>query len=371
MSRKRRQRTLDLTGLDTAPSQVVGAVRLVPLLRAEPIEGLRLYRVPVGAVTRVELDYRTDYTAYVPHAMVAELPDAPRASLGARLTAPGSPIDELFGVKVMRRLARKQGPGRLRFLPQHLGIDAYLSLGFRGPDVMYSEFSQRALSRGLSPRGEMFVRGADVKGLADALRVFEVHETQVGVLVFVADELAAAFVSPCTADYRRLHPTLLADYYGELILQYGVLYPSAPALWEPIDAQTIHSLDDLSRAIDARRARWSEFAALMASGLTDMTYRMESVQRLGRFELLRFTPTYELGEACHVGECIFDERGHLAHLSTVRLSAAQVRRGYLIANFIDCGWDIGRLAKRLNSSVSELAVRLRKSGLGAMLRNHV
>jgi hypothetical protein len=56
------------------------------------------------------------------------------------------------------------------------------------------------------------------------LRVFEIHEGQCGVLVFVADHLASAFVVPHPEDYRLLHRTLIEDFYGELIFQSSHLH---------------------------------------------------------------------------------------------------------------------------------------------------
>ena len=167
---------LDFTGLRAAPSQALGTVRLVPLVRNEPIEALRLYSVPTHAdLTVVRLDPHTAYTAYVPHALVAELPGQKqgRASAGTQLVKPRAAAADVFRVQVTDRLARREGPGRLRMLPQHLALDAYLSVGFGGPNVVWPEFSREVLSRGLSPRSEAVYRGRDVPGLADALRVFE------------------------------------------------------------------------------------------------------------------------------------------------------------------------------------------------------
>lgn len=53
------------------------------------------------------------------------------------------------------------------------------------------------------------------------MRLFEIHENKVGMLVFVAATFASAFVLPHSDDYAVLHRTLLTDFYGELIWQYG------------------------------------------------------------------------------------------------------------------------------------------------------
>jgi hypothetical protein len=389
MSRAERMR-LDFTGLRAAPSQVVGAVRLVPLLRDEPIEALHLYVLPTEAdLTVVRLDERTYYTAYVPHALVVELPGQKQAhaSLGTQLVRPRAKPEGVFRVQVLDRLARREGPrtprapvqgkaakarpSRLRLLPQHLALDAYLSVGFAGPNVAWPEYSQQVLSRGLSPRSEHVYRGRDVPGLADALRVFELHPGQVGVLVFVADAFASAFVAPRPEDYRRLHRTLLEGMYGELLVQYAVLHPQAPALWQPLDPAALGSLDALGHALDGLRREWNAFAGLMASGLFDAELDVHTVQRLGGFRLQRFLPSFHPHADNHVGEAIVDAAGRLAYLETFRLSAAQARRGRLLATLVAVDWELEACAQALEIAREELLARLRNNGLEHLLKAHV
>lgn len=365
---------LDFTGLRAAPSQVVGAVRLVPLVRDEPIEALRLYVRPYTAdLTAVRLDPNTQYTAYVPHALVVELPglQRPRASLGAQLVRPRAKPESVFRVQALDRLARREGPGRLRLLPQHLALDAYLSVGFAGPNVPWPEYSHQVLSRGLSPRSEQTYRGREIPGFDDALRVFELHAGQVGVLVFVADAFASAFVAPRPEDYRRLHRTLLQNMYGELLVQYAVLQPEAPGLWQRLDGQAIDSLDALGLAVDGLRREWSAFAGLMASGLMDAEVDACTLHRLGGFRLLRFLPSFHPHAENHVGEAIVDGEGRLAYLETFRLSAAQARRGRLLATLVAEDWNLDAAAEALEATRGELMARLRNNGLEALLKPHL
>lgn len=62
-----------LAGLRTRPSQVWGAVRLVPLVRPEPVQDLRLHpRIHDGPGV-VDLGRREGtYFSYIPHSFVAE-----------------------------------------------------------------------------------------------------------------------------------------------------------------------------------------------------------------------------------------------------------------------------------------------------------
>lgn len=379
-ARKRERRRLDLAGLEAAPSQVVGAVRLVPLLRDEPLEGLQLYSLPYEAdLTVARLDERTAYVSYVPHGLVATLSPSDHgaaggaagrahASLGTQLARPKARPAELFRVQVLHRLARREGADALRMLPQHLALDAYLSVGFGGPSVAWPEYSREVLSRGLSPRVERTYRGGELSGLADALRVFELHPGQVGVLVFVADAFASAFVTPRPEDYRRLHRTLLLDMYGELLVQYAVLYPEARALWQPLRAGAIDSLDALAEAVAGLRRQWSAFAGLMASGLVEAELELETVQRLGGFRLLRMLPSFHPHADNHVGEAIVDAQGRVAYLKTFRLSAAQARRGRLLSTLVAVDWELEAAAEALGATREELLARLRNNGLGHVLR---
>lgn len=364
---------LDFRGLRAAPSQALGTVRLVPLVRDEPIEALRLYAVPTRAdLTVVKLDPRTTYTAYVPHALVATLPgqEQAHASAGTQLVRPQAAPEAVFRVQVTQRLARRE-QGGLRLLPQHLALDAYLTVGFAGPDVAWPEYSRQVLSRGLSPRAERVHRGHDVPGLADALRAFELYPEQVGVLVFVADAFASAYVAPHPDDYRRLHRTLLQDMYGELLVQYAVLHPEVAALWGRIDGSAVGSLEDLAGAVAGLRRDWSTFAGLMASGLYDAELDVTTVQRLGGFRLQRFLPSFHPHAENHVGEAIVDAAGRLAYLQTFRLSAAQARRGRLLSTLVAAGWDLDAAAEALGATREELLARLRNNGLGHLLKAHV
>ncbi|NEA11862.1 hypothetical protein G3I27_27540, partial [Streptomyces sp. SID10692] len=65
---------LELTGLTVRPAQVWGGVRLVPLVRASPVEGLRLHREVYEGMGAgiVELGPRERYLSYIPHGLVAD-----------------------------------------------------------------------------------------------------------------------------------------------------------------------------------------------------------------------------------------------------------------------------------------------------------
>ncbi|MFH8724618.1 ARPP-2 domain-containing protein [Streptomyces termitum] len=363
---------IDLTGLEVRPSQVWGGVRLVPLVRSEPVAGLRLHREayddPDG---RVEVGDGTVYTAYVPHGFVADWSGDGResAAYGTRLgDAPGAAVP----VRAPRqRMAKRRGGRRLRFLPLHLALEGYLALHFGGPPVLWEEWSRQALRRGLSPRAEAAYAGAEVPGLAEALRVFELHPGQCGVLVYVSDALASAFVVPGPEDYRALHPTLVEDLFGELVHQYARYGGPVPEFAARIrdGAGGIRDLADLRAAAREQERRWTlAHDGLMARELLETRYAFERVYRAGPFTLYRFLPPFARdGLGQHIGELITDRRGRTAYLKTFRLSDAQVRRGYLLRRLASLDWHLGRTAGEMGISREELVRRVTAAGFGPLL----
>ncbi|GGT94240.1 hypothetical protein GCM10010289_12950 [Streptomyces violascens] len=153
--------SLDLTGLTAGPAQVWGGIRLVPLLRAEAVEGLRLSREAYGdpAGAEVRLNDTTRYTSYVPHGFVADWSgEGPSAAYGTRLG------DGVPNRVPLHRMAKRRPGDRLRFLPLHLALEGYLALHFGGPSVQRDTWSRAALRSGLSPRVESAYLGARCPG---------------------------------------------------------------------------------------------------------------------------------------------------------------------------------------------------------------
>jgi hypothetical protein len=204
--RQVQQKRLALKGLTMAPSQVWGGVRIIPLLREEVRGDLRItrrvYPNPWGVV-KLDSPWREPSAAYysfIPHALVLSwsADGSPTAAYGGRLLSEESGDADLckWGISLLARMAKREGKNQLRFLPLHLAMEGFLSLYFNGPDIAWSEYSRRVLSTGLSPREEYSYTGRSISGLEDALRVFEIHEGQVGVALFVGDALASVYVVP-------------------------------------------------------------------------------------------------------------------------------------------------------------------------------
>ncbi|MEL6760317.1 MAG: hypothetical protein AAFP04_07910, partial [Myxococcota bacterium] len=352
MKRGNRKNRLKLSGVGFASSQVWGSIRLVPVVRAAPPGDLRMdARSYQDDVTIVSLqgelmDEGLKYTSYVPHGLVVRWTEdgLPAASFGAELhKADGKRLKKLPGVRVAHRMAKKEGPNQLRLLPLHLAMEGFLSLHFGGPEVAWSEYSRQAISRGLDPRRESSVSGRWLQGLQDALRLFEIHENQVGSLIFVADALASAFIVSHPADYRRLHNSLLQDFYGELLYQYSFL--DAPASMRAcLNEHKIESIADLERGLAGMRTEWAAFGNLMADGLLSRHVNMKRVYKAGPFQLSRFMTELVPSEENHIGEGIFRDDGTVEYLKTYRLSAAQTRRAFLLSTLAEFHWNIDAAA---------------------------
>lgn len=368
--------TFRLDGLETRPAQVWGSVRLVPLVRDEPVPYLRLHRKVYAEPVSVVDVGDSFYVSYVPHAFVATWSDGdqmPAASYGARLLERDTRASPpRVPVRFTRRMARKAGRDRLRFLPLHLAVEGYLALHFGGPEIAWEEWSRRAVAHGLSPRSEETYLGLQVHGIEDALRVFEIHPGQCGVMVYVADALASAFVTPHPDDYRALHPTLVEDLLGELIHTYGLLAGPAGDLSARIDDTEVRSLRDLRAAAERRQAEWAAFHDdVMAGGLFDEDGSHRVVQYLNGFELARFLPSFGLRRENHIGEAITDTDGRIAYMKTFRLSEAQVKRGYLLKRLAAHEWRLDATAAALGTDEAALALRLERAGFGYLLRQDV
>lgn len=382
---------LDFTGLTARPAQVWGGVRLVPLVREEPVPGLQLHREVYDRFGEVLVSPGVSYVSYIPHGLVADWsgerpaeraatqPATQSAAYGTQLdtSRPTAMAVERHHRMVKRHPSKgKKGQpagavARCRFLPLHLAMEGYLALHFGGPTIAWHEWSREAVRQGLSPRSEAAYLGLDVPGLADALRVFEIHPDQCGVMVYVADALAAAFVVPHPDDYRALHPTLLQDMYGELIHQYGYFGGPVPDFEARLgDGRHIATLPDLRAAARGQERAWSEsHDTVMARELLGRSYSFERVRRMASFDMYRFLPPFRVdSDGQHIGELITDHKGRTAYLKTFRLAPAQIRRGHLLNSLADNDWHLRRTADRLGTTPEEIVRRVRAAGFGSLLR---
>jgi hypothetical protein len=381
----RRRQTLNevrLTGIEAAPSQVWGAIRLVPLLRESSPGDLRLARriyrqdftmVSVGGGPLEEPSLL--YVGYIPHGVVIDwtADGTPAVSQGTHLCEQDGKLVTKgpFKLQIRERMAKREKGKRLRFLPLETALEGFMRLHFGGPEVAWSDYSRRVLSHGLSPRFESVVPGRWIEGLEEALRVFEIHEGQVGVMVFVADALASVFLTPHRDDYRSLHRSLLEDFYGELLYNYGAIHRDTPLIESLIQEDRVNSMADLRAELGRVRREWDEFQSYMAEGVLHRSITGEAVYRAGPFQLERFATSLDPSCENHIGELIVRESGEIEYLKTYRLSAAQTRRAFLLVQLADRNWNLEAAATALRTTKGELIVRLEKAGFGYLVHEHV
>jgi len=360
---------LSLSGLTLAPSQVWGGIRLVPVLRTDCPGDLRIMKRTYSEDTMGVSVEHGNYYSYVPHGFVVSWDDngGPAAAFGANMATKDG---KRFGdsLRLSHRMV-KRGQGKTaRILPLHLAMEGFLALHFGGPEIAWNDLSSTLLARGLSPRSESSVGGRWIAGLDEALRVFEVHENQVGVLCFVADSFASAFVLSHPEDYRALHRSLLDDFFGDLLYQYGLLYPSSAELLPTLSEEFRGDIASLRAGLKRMQSEWSDFGQSLAAGLFERPIQSTNVYRMGSFQLQRFVTDLDCSQENHIGETILNADGGIEYLKTYRLSAAQTRRAYLLSCLAKHGWNLSETASFFGQSKGELAHRLRKAGFGYFLK---
>ncbi|KST65048.1 ARPP-2 domain-containing protein [Mastigocoleus testarum] len=366
---------ISLQGLEIAPSQVWGSIRIVPLLRHQVRGDLRLFRRSYDDdLTIVSVEKNAGYISYIPHALIINWTDdgSPVAALEAQIIKDGKHYDlGCAKVGLLHRMRKREAKNQLRFLPLHLAMEGFLSMFFSGPDIAWEEYSKYAISHGLGFRYETAVSGKYISGLEEALRVFEIHDQQVGVLVFVAEALASAFVVPTPEDYRLLHTSLLEDFYGDLLYQYGLLYKTTFPMELSVNDSDINDLKTLRLAIQKMRSEWSSFQGFMAGGLLQRPLQSKISYTAGPFTLQKFITDLELKAENHIGEAIIRDNGELEYLKSYRLMAAQTRRIYLLSKLAKYDWNIDATAAALNNSREELVLNLERVGFGYLLNQQV
>lgn len=379
---------LDLTGVTTGTAQQWGAVRLVPLLRTDPVPGLRLHPVAAGDLrdnTALAREYEhAEMYCYVPHAYVLTWGDdaVPSASYGTRILPPGrSSAPRRMHLDLRGHRVRAADRGRGRFLPMRLAVDGLLSLFSGGPEIAWAEWSRNLFRHGPPSPVPNARPGGEIEGLAEALRVFEIHPGQCGVAVYVADALASVHLYPHPDDYRALHASMLLDLFGEPLYLYGLLRPTVPPLYTPLRESRVRSLADLRREVaHSREETRRGHDTLMLSSLTGALYRAGGGVDFGgydrapdgggprsRFRTGWLAPEPTRGQDLHVGEVIADADGRTAYLKTLRLSAAQTRQARLLAALRTARWRLGAAAEDLGLTEAALVARLDRAGLGHLL----
>jgi len=369
---------LDLSGFERAPSQTLGAIRLIPLLKRGARDDLRigiqksvadLHFVTLRGQT---LSPKSGYISYIPHAFVFSWGEGrDRVSNHPyRTTLGGEDFVSRDGVVgVFDKLVKKRDR-QLRLLPLHFAMEGFLNLFVKGPQVAYNEYATEVFTQGLSPRMEQATQGSAIHRLEEALSVFELYPDQVGVALCVGESLASLFIVSHPDDYRALHSTLLRDFFSDHLYHYGLLHP-ALEVKSTLNATSINSIDDLEGALAELYADQASFQDILLKELNDATLYPETVQKMGPFRLQRFHTGLQALGAHHIGEVITREDGSWEYLKTYRLSKAQAKRVYLLQSLAQHDWDLDRTAEFFNQSKLQLTLRIERAGFGYILKPHV
>lgn len=355
---------LDLRGLTPAPSQVCGTFRLVPLLRDRDCEDVRLVDAGWEPGNRFVIDGDRLSFGFVPHAYHLDW----GVALGTQVLK--DPKDRGRNWMVTHRARKRLSPGRLRFLPQHLAIEGLLSMHFNPPSIAWPELSEAFMRDGLGMRMEWFESGTAIPGFDTALRTFEIHPRQVGILVFVSDALAAAFVVPSPRDYRMLHPALLDSLYCDLMVAYALNQPTKWIVDPEPHFEGANTVAELRAGLTSLRREWAQVTnEVLLGDLTHRGLRTETVYSLPGMRLERFVTSLELGAANHIGERIIRDDGEVLHLNTLRLTASQTRRAHLLSILGEHDWHLASAAEALGIDVPSVVARLEAQGFGYLI-NH-
>lgn len=373
---------LSLKGLEPQVAQVWGRVRLVPLVRRAPRGDLRLgLRRTDGPLALVDTGGRPDapnktvYGGYVPHGLVVGWTKDGADVLGETMLDGGArrhkQTPRLFQVHHRMIKREQRGPqSRLRLLPLHVAMEGFLSLYFGGPDIAWEHYSQRVLRRGLTPRAEWVAPGYALPDLDGALRLFEIHEGQCGVLIFVGGQFASATVVSHPDDYRRLHRALVDDFYGPMLAWSARYAPGASPAPVKLDAAAVTDWNTLGVALADARAAWARVEAGLAAGLLGRPLVSERAYRMGPFDLVRFDTGFRSdgpGDAHHIGEAIVRGDGTVEYLKTYRVTRGQRRRGFLLRHLARHQWHLPAAAEARGQTLDQLCRALKHAELGWML----
>ena len=350
---------IELKGLELGPTQVWGSLRLVTLLKREPSTDLRLSLVRDPRYTAKSSIPKATYISYMPHACVARWSEEgeDEVCLGTQLGK--------HQFRAPARLYRRTDDRELAFLPLHLAMEGFLALHFKGPDIAWLDYHKRVRREDLGIRWENTRPAWYLKGLNEALRLFEFHPEQVGTLLYYDEALVTALVVSHPEDYARLHFALLEDFVSDTIVHYGYLRARPDSL--RLNSQNVNCIADLQKELERAMESQRQFDFLRAEGILDRKLLKETVYQAGPFKLERFVTELDQGEN-HIGDLIVRDDGRLEYLKTYRLSKPQSQRAYLLSQLAAVDWDLERAAVALQEP-DKLALvrRLVRADFGYLL----
>lgn len=355
----------DLSGYRFEPAQTWGSVWLVPIVRESPVtDDLRLRAVD-NQDDQVQSTYsRAEFQSYMPRAMVMDwAPD------GGVLATAETQIEKKGHVtrgKLWRRRKRTQ----FCFLPQSLAIEGFLVQHFKGPNIAWLDY-QREVRRGnLGYRGETTVPGWFLKGVEEAVRLFEFAPHQVGSALFLDGKLINCFLCPRPKDYAKLHESLLRDCYPSYLVHYGYLREGRASF--SLDAERVTDPESLAVEFQRALSRTREEEALRLDGLLGRSLDSEKLHKAGPFTVERFIAELDLEGDNYCGEAITRKDGGVEYLKLYHLSRAETRRLFLLQSLSQNDWSFERTAPLVDARTAEgVALKLIACDLGYLVNKGV
>ncbi len=336
-------------GCRLQPAQTWGSVRLAAIVRDQVRGDLRLSS-QAHPFDRVRSSYpRAEFTGYLPQAMVVRWePD------GSAVATSETHLGDQGGLS-LGKLWKRQAPNQLAFLPNALAIEGFMVRHFKGPDVAWLDY-QRSVRRGsLGVRSEPSVPGWYLKGMAEALAIFEFAPDQVGTALFLDEELVGCFITPHPEDYARLHESLLSDHFADYLIHYGYLrYAKREGL--KLNSQAIVDLQSLACEFARAKAAESAREVYRLGVIEGRALDTQIVYRTDVFTLERFVTQLQGGDN-FAGEVIVRDDGTVEYLKLFRLSRGQSRRLHLLSTLARHSWNFEEAAPDLGQKTREDVAR--------------
>jgi hypothetical protein len=215
---------------------------------------------------------------------------------------------------------------------------------------------RRDVRRGnLGYRCEGAVPGWFLKGVAEALRVFEFAPDQVGSALFVDGRLVNCFITPHPGDYAKLHETLLTDQYPSFLIHYGYLRDENVHF--PLRAENVDDLSSLRREFERARAEKLADESVRLDSVLGRCVEMETLYEAGPFSLGRFITEIDLDGDNYCGELISRKTGQIEYLKLYHLSRAETRRLVLLRALASNDWNFEESARELGAKSAEGVAR--------------
>ena len=351
-----------LHGLIALPSQAFGPLQLVPLVRRSAVDDLPLAALPLAR------DADDDGVTLLPHGVVTGFDEgAPRVAFGTQLARRGAKMRAPVTSLLTFPIGRRDVGGRARMMPMHLALEgALLQVLGVNPDG-WTRFSRDRRATGAARPQSGAVRTV----AESALRTFEVDAHQSGMLLYAADTLLTAFVAPSPAVYLALHRAFVGDLLGGT-MQYLLTRDPARVAERPFRAEipgrAVRTLDDLREALALASRPWATAQEALDHGVLPSPAVPRASDAMKRFTLRRFTTSFARGAGNGLGEVVHRDDGAIAWLAFHRLSDAQAKRAYLLAQLAVCGWSLANFARAgARGDVADIERQVINAGLGHVL----